>query len=78
MKETKEVATDENYLKAMVADSYKGWKDYRAEKIPYCRPFMEDTENYSNWSRYKEGRRLEDVEFFGVLIAPIVLELLLL
>lgn len=62
MKDAKEVSTDENYLKAMVADSYKGWTDYRVENLPYCQPFMTDTENYTCWSRYKEGARLEDLE----------------
>ena len=62
MKDAKEVSTDENYLKAMVADSYKGYKDYRVENLPYCQPFMTDTENYTCWLRYKEGARLEDWE----------------
>lgn len=62
MKDAKEVSTDENYLKAMVADSYKGWTDYRVEKLPYCQPFMMDKENYTCWLRYKEGARLEDWE----------------
>ena len=62
MQDAKEVSTDENYLKAMVADSYKGYKDYRVENLPYCQPFMMDTENYTCWSRYKEGHRIEDIE----------------
>lgn len=75
MKDAKEVSTDENYLKAMVADSYKGWTDYRVENLPYCQPFMTDTENYVCWSRYKEGARLEDMEKVGVYVVGLPLAL---
>ena len=68
MEEIKEVETSDNYLKAMVADSYKGWKDYRAENLPYCQPFMADPENYVCWLRYKEGAKLEDWEKVGVWV----------
>ena len=68
MSNEKEISTTENYLKALVADSYKGWNDYRVENVPFCRPFMEDTKNYQCWSRYIEGQRLEDCEKIGVWV----------
>lgn len=76
MKGAKEVSTDENYLKAMVADSYKGWSGYRTEKIPYCAPFVSDKENYTHWSRYKEGSKLEDWEELGVWVVGLPLAFL--
>lgn len=71
MKNAREVQTTDNYLKVMVADSYKGWSDYRAENVPYCQPYMADTENYVCWERYKEGQKLEDWEKVGVWVLGI-------
>ena len=55
--------------------SYKGWNDYRVENVPFCRPFMEDTQNYQCWSRYKEGKRLEALEKLATWVVglPVVI-----
>lgn len=37
-------------------------------KNPYCAPFVSDKENYTHWSRYKEGAKLEDWEKVGVWV----------
>ena len=72
MKASKEVSTSENYLKAFVADSYKGWQNYTAENLPYCRSFMADTDNYRCWFRYKEGKRIGDWAGWGLGIGGII------
>ena len=72
MKASKEVSTSENYLKAFVADSYKGWKNYTAENLPYCRSFMDDTDNYQCWFRYKEGKSIGPWTGWALLMGGII------
>lgn len=72
MKSSKEVSTSENYLKAVVADSYKGLQNYTSDNLPYCRSFMADTDNYQCWFRYKEGKRIGSWTSYSLTLGGII------
>ncbi len=72
IKEQKQITAD-NYLKAFVVDSYKGWYDYNEKNAPYCKQFINNKEYYC-WERYKQGYKLNDWEKVGlyVVLVPAV------